>query len=268
MKDLINKAKELGRKAEEFGTAIRQLPPKLGELREATASAKQQWVQLKSEIHPSAEELRATDDSQFAAMLREIAGNEPTLTSAGFALSGFDLEVSPANRLLLRLVKREEVHPSVLRSLIASNESRTTMRAILSSILQARQLADTIEMDRYAFCEVTLGVGPAPLVRLHWRKNEELPSSLPLSVKPASIEVAPPASPFGASSFFESRPLARAPKAIEPAAATPPPTLSPDSVQPATEVSIRKVAPQVDAIAEDPLARFKRMPDLSKSNRK
>ena len=54
MKELISKAKDLGQTASEIEAAIRQLPPKLGELRETAAAAKQQLFQLKSDIQQSA----------------------------------------------------------------------------------------------------------------------------------------------------------------------------------------------------------------------
>jgi hypothetical protein len=157
----------------------------------------------------------------------------------------------------------------MLRSLVSANQHRRTTHAILSSLLQANQMADTVELGELVYDEVIVGVGPIPSVRLCWRAEEvaTVMPAVPTNPVPASSStpIAAPQSVFGQGSFFERR--------------TPPPTpVAVQSTAPAVSVSMAPSslatsaveAPHSDTAAggkEDPLARFKKMPDFSKPRR-
>ena len=274
MKQFISKVKNLSQKAAEIKAAMQQLPPKVAEVREAVAATTGQLQQLKSEIHYSVADLKADNEDRLSEALQEINASEENFGKAGFILSGVELEISPVQRLLVHLTKKEEVHSSVLRSLTSANQQRRTVHAILSAMLQAKQMGETVKLNDLNYCELIVGIGPIPSVRLCWRAEGLVAGNIASFVKPASA--AEPAaasgaggpnsaSVFGQSSFFEKRPTPSAAATPVVTASTPlaatasaPALTRPPFVPAATqEVAARS------GEHEDPLARFKKMPDFS-----
>lgn len=273
MKQFMSRVKDLSQRAAEIKAAMQQVPPKVAEIREAVAATTGQLQQLKSEIQFSVADLKADDEDRISTALQEINSSGEIFAKAGFMLGGAELEISPVQRLLVRLVKCEEVHPSVLRSLMSANQHRRTTHAILSSLLQARQMAETVALDGLSYSELVLGVGPVPSVRLCWRPEEaeEAEVAQPRAAIPLP---APPTAPvpqamFGPGSFFEKRPAS-----TESASAA-----LPSSPEAGVAPSVAAVAPEAaetHGVAEalptapapeqhrDPLARFKKMPDFSR----
>lgn len=262
MKRFISKVQSLSQKAAELKAAIQQVPPKVAEIRAAMTATTGQLQQLKSEIQYSVADLKADHEDHLSEALLEINSSATVFAKAGFVLSGVDLEISPVQRLLLRLAKVEDVHSGMLRSLLAANQQRRTTRAILSSLLQAKQMAETVDLGDLQYNEVIVGIGPIPSVRLCWRPEEIEPPAAqsPLAAIPAPpAPQTPPPSAFGPTSFFERResqatPVAPAPPS--PIAGPAPVSALPLPTQPAVE------APP--AAPPDPLARFKKMPVLSR----
>jgi len=266
MKQFISKFQNLSQKAAEIKAAMQQVPPKVAEIREAVAATTGQLQQLKSDIQYSVADLKADHEEHLSEALQEINSSTEVFAEAGFVLSGVDLEISPVQRMLVHLIKIEESHASVLRSLLQANQHRRTTRAILSSLLQAEQMADTVELGDLFYNEVVVGIGPIPSIRLCWRAEETLqtpvttvmPATPALAV--ASTPAAQPQSVFGSSSFFERREPDLAPVMPQAVTATPPeptPSVAAKPVlQPKAEVA--STAPH------DPLARFKKMPVLSR----
>lgn len=273
MKQFISRVKNLSQKAAEIKAAIQQVPPKVAEIREAVAATTGQLQQLKSEIHHSVADLKADNESRLSEALQEINASAEVFVKAGFLLNGVDIEISPVQRMLVHLAKVEDVHTSVLRSLLSANQHRRTTHAILSSLLQANQMADTVELGDLVYDEVIVGVGPIPSVRLCWRGEEveaapvvkpTQPISLPSSTAAAA---AAPQSVFGQSSYFERRTPQPTPVAVPTTA----PVVSASKVSPSVTRSVEESheigSPHTDLSAkekEDPLARFKKMPDFSK----
>jgi len=272
MSNFISRVKNLSQKAAEIKAAIQQVPPKVAEVREAVAATAGQLQQLKSEIHHSVADLKADNESSLSEALQEINGSADVFATAGFVVSGVDFEISPVQRMLVHLAKVEEVHQSVLRSLMSTNQKRRTTHAILSSLLQAKQMAETVEFNHLDYCKVTVGVGPIPSVRLCWRMEEAEEVSAVASARaiplpsPVAAVTPDPQSVFGQSSFFEKRtpPASSAPISVEVVA----PKATPTSLSPTTG-NLAKTAPtEVELeMSADPLARFKKMPDLSKHKR-
>lgn len=266
MKQFISKVQNLSRKAAEIKAAVQQVPPKIAEMREAVTATAGQLQQLKHEIQFTVGDLKADQEDHLSEALQELGNSADVFAQAGFALDGVDLEISPVQRLLVHLLRQEDVHASVLRSLVQANQHRRTIRAILSSLLQAKQMAETVEVGGLIYNEVIIGIGPIPSVRLCWRTEvTEVAPVLPVAAATPVIPVpapvvsaAPvPQSPFGASSFFERRDA-------KPAGAAQSVTSAIQAV-----VEAEKPASRVEPVAPlaapaDPLARFKKMPVLNR----
>jgi hypothetical protein len=278
MKRFVSKVKNLSQKAAELKAAVQSLPPKVVEIREAVATTTGQLQQLKTEIHHSVADLKADNETRLSEALQEINSSTDVFAKAGFVLGGVDVELSPVQRLLVHLERFDDVHPSMIRSLADANRNRKTTHAILSSLLQARQMADTVELDGLVYSELIVSVGPIPSVRLCWRAEETAETEVAQPVQATSISatVTPspaPATPsqpyFGQSSFFERRSPQPPPvpavattssatsssnvSAVAPSAA--------DEEQPPAAETVSTDAP---GVRHDPLARFKKMPDLSR----
>ncbi len=277
MKQFISKAKNLSQKAAEIKAAMQQLPPKVAEIREAVASTTGQLQQLRTEIQSSVTALKADNETRISQVLQEINASLDVFLEAGYELSGVDMEISPVQRLMVHLRRLDDVHPSIIRSLVSANPHRSTTNAILEALLQARQVTDKVQLTRLTYCELVVHVGPIPSVRLCWRTEEE---PEPETVeKPAVSAPAPAVSPspsgFGESSFFERR-TAQAPASPTAAAEATPPTPSPrtrvtlptPTVAATTRLALtpeaKPVASPSGQWTQDALARFKKMPDLSK----
>jgi hypothetical protein len=267
MKRFISKVQNLSQKAAEIKAAMQQVPPKVAEIREAVAATTGQLQQLKSEIHYSVADLKADNEDRLSEAMQEINASAEVFAQAGFILSGVDLEISPVQRMLVHLTKVESVHASMLRSLVSANQHRRTTHAILSSLLQANQMADTVEFSDLVYDEVVVGIGPIPSIRVCWRAEEDEQTTVgqtapAISVAPPLAASAPAAQPppqsvFGTSSFFERREVASTPSAV--------PSVTPTvSTAPIDEPSPVAKAPLLTepAGSVDPLARFKRMPVL------
>jgi hypothetical protein len=274
MSKFSRRVKYMSQKAAELKAAMLQLPPKVAEIREVVASTAGQLQQLKSEIHSSVADLKADNEDRLSHALQEINSSKDEFVKAGFVISGVDLEISPVPRMLVHLAKVEQVHASMLRPLLSANQHRRTTHAILASLLQAKQMADTVELDALDYSEVIVGVGPIPSVRLCWRmeypQEAEAVQSEPAIPVPSPVAVPAPAPPsvFGQSSFFERRTAQPEPAPVaaqRTASAVPANKPLPSTTMPAREPVIE--TPRVGSSVkgkEDPLARFKKMPDFSK----
>ena len=266
MKQFISKVKDPSQKAAEIKAAMQQVPPKVAEFREAVASTAGQLQQVKSEIQYSVADLKADQEDHLSEALQEIHNSTDTFEKAGFMLDGVDLEISPVQRVLVHLLRTEDVHTSVLRSLVQTNQHRRTTRAVLSSLLQAKQMAETVEVGGLIYNEVIVGIGPIPSVRLCWRAEQPEPvahATPTIPIPPPLASSAPVAQPqstsmFGAGSFFERR-EAKPTVTVSQAIATP------VEVVPAiAENIVANPEPATEVASIDPLARFKKMPDLAK----
>jgi len=267
MKQFISKIQNLSQKAAEIKAAMHQVPPKVAEIREAVAATTGQLQQLKSEIQYSVADLKADHEGHLSEALQEIDSSADVFAKAGLALNGVDLEISPVQRLLVHLARIEDVQASVLRSLLSANQHRRTTRAILSSLLQAKQMADTIELADLIYNEVIVGIGPIPSVRLCWRPEEVEQTSV-IQTAPA-IAIAPPLatsaplppsqpqSVFGTSFFFERREAKHTPAAPVVVATIGTEATPTVAAVPVAHSNVVAAPPPVD-----PLARFKKMPVL------
>lgn len=276
MKQFISKARDLSQRAAELRTALQQLPPKVAEVRETIAATAGQLQQLKTEVQSSVTDLKADNEHRISQALLEIESSRGIFLEAGFELGGVELEISPVQRLLVRLHKLEEVPLTALRALIAANQKVKTTHAILSALLQAQHMADEVELADLEYRELLVSLGPIPSIRLCWRGEEGEISETRLATPaqsasmPATASLPPTAPAFSQSSFFEKRtpPPLPAATAAEPAVATSPRISLSAPVAPMPETSAVSEPVQVAGSPEadvDPLARFKKMPNLAKT---
>lgn len=276
MKQFISKAKNLSQRATELRTALQQLPPKFAEVRETIAATAGQLQQLKVDVQSSVTDLKADNEHRISHALLEIESSRRIFLEAGFELSGVDLEISPVQRLLVRLSKLEEVPLSAVRALIAANQKVKTTHAILSALLQAQQMADEVELADLEYRELMVSLGPIPSIRLCWRAEEvelaEVAPTLPAMPTSSPVTASAPVttSAFSQSSFFEKRtpPPLPAPVAAESVAAIAPTIKLSASIARPPEATTASEPAQVVAdsgVAVDPLARFKKMPNLAKA---
>lgn len=269
MKRFVSKVQNLSQKAVELKAAMQQVPPKVAEIREAVAATTGQLQQLKSEIQYSVADLKADHETSLSEALQEINDSADVFAKAGFVLDGVDIEISPVQRALVHLLRAEDVPASVLRALADANQHRRTTRAILSALLQANQMAETVELGVLIYNEVIVGIGPIPSVRLCWRLEQSEPepavqTSPTVAIAPVTATPAPQTSAFVTSSFFERKEVEHK---EEPSLASAQPIAAP-LASAASPVESKPVAtpesPAPTETSNDPLARFKKMPVLGR----
>jgi hypothetical protein len=262
MKKFAHKVQALGNKAAQIKAAIESLPPRVAEMREAVAATAGQFQQLRSEVQSDITTLRADSEEKLIDTLREIDAGAAAFREAGYALEDVEMELGLPQRLIVHMAKFEDVPHHHVRSIVAANEGKKAMHAILSALLKAEELADRVDLTNLTYHKLMVYVGPLPVVRLCWCANAaeqplHSPESAPSAASPTQPASAfPSSSIFGAGSFFEKR---------SPAVSTP----APDSLPAAQQLSPTHAPPSTVSAPtpderEDPLARFKKMPDLSR----
>jgi hypothetical protein len=264
MKKFAQKVQEIGNKAAQIKAAIESVPPRMAEVREAVRASTAQFQQLRSDVQSTVTHLRADNEEHLVGALREIDGSAEVFLEAGYDLDDVEMELGMPQRLIVHLEKLEDVSYATLRSLIAANEARQTTHGILSALLKAKELADRVNLANLTYHKLMVYVGPLPTVRLCWHaEGDEVIATLPAAPAqspPPLASTAPSSSFFGSGSFFEQR--------------TPVPTPSTQATPTVTAIVVEQAVgphsmPESEAKTEreDPLARFKKMPDLSKHRR-
>ncbi|HWN96016.1 MAG TPA: hypothetical protein VNT99_13345 [Methylomirabilota bacterium] len=263
MNKFVHKVQALGNKAAQIKAALESVPPRVAEVREAVAATAGQFQQLRSEVQANVTTLRTDNEGQLIETLREIDGHAATFREAGYELYDVEMELGLPQRLVVNLEKVEDVSHSKIRMLAAANQGNKATHAILTALLKAEELADGVDLTNLTYHKLIVYVGPLPVVRLCWCANtldeamaQTSPATMPSTAPPSSAF--PTSSIFGASSFFEKRPEAPMTSTVPSIADLPAtPLITPTHPTTAT----------TDADRADPLARFKKMPDLSKHRR-
>jgi hypothetical protein len=256
MKRIVRRVQTLNERAAELTAAASQLPKRVAEMREAMTATTGQLQSLKTDIQVNVADLVIHREDDFAAALAEITSHAPVLAGAGFLLEGLDIEVSPTQRVVVQLVRIGDAEPGEIEELIQKHQGKTTLRAILSAILKARDVAASIEIDGLDYHQLLIGIGPVPIIRLGWRSatatSAPAQPAVSTSWQPSASKPLP-----GGSSFFGppiSSTTAYAPRPAEPE------DEPPDRVAHAAPAAA--VPPPLPPPSTDPLARFKVMPDL------
>jgi hypothetical protein len=245
MKRFTSKVQSLGQKAAQIQQAIKSVPPKIAEIRESVAISAGQLQQLRADVQSSVADLRLDDPERIVQALKEINNNAAVFEEAGYFLSGADMELSPAQRVIVHLEKFEDVPHSTVRSLITAHQNQKTIHALLSSLLQAEAVADRVALSELSYRTLNVHLGPIPSVRLCWRA-EEAEEEIPLTTVPVQppalpLTTAAPTSAFNQTSFFESR---GAPPTSLPSSS--PASMAPVATQP---------TPVTESISQAPVAR-------------
>lgn len=256
MEKLLRRIQELGQQAAKVQQAVKAAPGKAAELRQSVTEVVGQAVQIHSDLRTALGQLKQNGEDTLVEALRELDEGAELFDRAGYRLDGVDLDLGLTPRLLVRLGREEAVAEFVFKSVLGEAESRPTVHAVLQALHTADKVAAVPRLQHLEPGEVTVHVGPEPVVRVGWRRPAPEP---PTERKAPAAEPAPaaaPASLFGTGSFFERR---SGPPSAEPAI-TPPPAA------PAVVPQVTTKAAPVPAGQErhDPLARFKKMPDLAR----
>ncbi len=268
MSQFLARLKALGQRAEQVRLAIDAAPARAAQLREAIQGTAGRLQELRGEIEGTLTDLRADTDTSIASKLSELDGADELFLRAGFRLKGIDMEQGASPRVLVLLERTGRAVESPDRLLAACGDRRTLL-AILAALERARNTADDVAFRGFELSAVTVQLGHAPAVRMHWLPSESsTPPPLPQPARPSVAEApkspAPATSAFGGygtGSFFEARASAtqKTPDAsLE--NATPEKEATAGSQRPAGPASTEKSAPA--DWRKDALARFKKMPDL------
>lgn len=275
MSQFLARLKALGHKAEQVRLAIDAAPARAAQLREAIQGTAGRLQELRGEIEGTLTDLKADTDTSIASKLSELDGADELFLRAGFRLKGIDMEQGAAPRVLVLLERTGRAVESPDRLLAACGDRRTLL-AILAALERARNTADDVSFRGFELSAVTVQLGHAPAVRMHWLPTTATsspattppPLPLPQTARPSSAEVSKAPAPatsafggYGTGSFFEQHAAPpsgiresateNSPKDLDAMAATPKAAVPPSVEKPAS-ADWRK----------DALARFKKMPDL------
>ena len=259
MKRIVRRVQTLNERAAELTAAAGQLPKRVAEMREAMVATTGQLQSLKTDIQVNVADLVIDRDDDFAAAVAEISSHAPVLAEAGFLLDGLDLEVSPTQRVVVQLVRIGEAEHGEIEALIKKHQGKTTLCAILSAMLKARDVAVSIKFDGLDYHQLLIGIGPVPIIRLGWRSA----ASGPIVTQPVATTSWQPSvsKPLpGGSSFFGPP--------ISSTSVFAPRSQTPDDDPLDSDVDVVPAAitpPPLPPASTDPLARFKVMPDLHQS---
>ncbi len=288
MKKFTRKLQEIGEKAAQVQRAIDAAPAKAAQIRESVMATAGQIQQLRADVLSSVSGMRSTDDARLVESIRDLGNAGPALAEAGFELESVELEMGLHQRLIVQLVRVAEVPAARLRGLRDMQWKSPALQSILGAILTAQELATRVDGGNLQFSRITAYVGASPSVRIAWEPVEAgdpeqpvrtaapVPPPIPTELATASNSSRNPdttpsmasgAAPttfgsYGASSFFEPRSTATPTRA---AASSPAPEAS--SVAAPTSSSSARPPEETEATGDwrkDALARFKKMPDLSR----
>lgn len=273
MKKMLRRAKELQEQAERVRELLETAPERIEQAKGIVTLTTSQLQQLRTDVQSSIAGLRADTGDAVTAAVRELNEGAQTFHRAGYALSGVDMELGIAPRVTAHLERIEEVGIPSMRALLGPNNDRRTIHGILSALVKAEELAASAPFEGLEYTEVSVQVGPTPSIRLRWRASSAevetrsaTPPPIPGAAAPAPTPApaqpqAPAPSMFAQTSFFEPS-----------AAAAPQPTR-----QQPEQASFSRAIPQpVSALSSvkpdepacsDPLARFKKMPNLGRPRR-
>ena len=274
MKKFITKVQDARQKAAQIASAIESAPAKAAELREAVLATAGQMHQMRRTVQDAAQGLVATDEGRLIAALHEIDDQAGTFRAAGYELENVEMELAAPQRLIVHLEKVADVSFSTLRSLADANREHLTTHAILSALLKAEDMSDKVSLQHLQYHQLTIYMGPVPTVRLCWGAPYVEPATPPPipTGHTAPVVAATPALPapaastggsfgslLGQSSFFEAR-------SVAPRAAVAPSSPEVPASVAAAPIAHTPTAAPTSAAKNDPLARFKKMPDLTRKH--
>ncbi|HSH93620.1 MAG TPA: hypothetical protein VK968_05710 [Roseimicrobium sp.] len=270
MSSLSQRMQELSRKAAQLKQAAESAPAKVAELRKTVSTTVGEFRQLRSDVQSAVTTLQTDDETRFVQSLKELDENSEILREAGYVVDEAEIEIGLSSRLVVHLEKVDDAPHPTIRSLIQSKQHLPTVHAILTALLKAEEMSDHVHLNTMTYHRLTVYVGMTSCVRLCWSAGGREVVILSTASTPPKLVTAPPQLPsaqssFTSTSFFERRsPAPPTPAVLQPVVAT----LAPVPQQQAVAPDTKSVSSQPPAATgdwrQDALARFKKMPDLSK----
>ena len=290
MKKFARKLQQFSEKAAQVQRAIDAAPTQAAHIREAVLATAGQIQQLRADVLSSVSGMRSSDDARLVETIRELGNAGPAFAEAGFELESVELEMGLHQRLVVQLARVAEIPAARIRGLRDMKWESPAVQSILGALLTAQELATRVDGGNLEFSRVTAYVGASPSVRIAWepvdlddsaaipstRAVGNVPPPIPESAsqpapRPASGDTTPSlasgAAPstfgtYGASSFFEPR---ATPPTSRPASSNPPGG-GLEVPGPADAETASDEPESTGDWRKDALARFKKMPDLTKSS--
>lgn len=279
MNKVLTRLQALRDKAAQFKQVVDSAPAKAAQLRDAVSATTGQLQQLRADVQGTVESLRADTDASLAQTLVELDGGIGTLARAGYELSGVDLEQGPTPRVIVHLDQVPDARTTPLESLLRETVGQRTLQAILHALIRAEALEEEVQLADLSFRGLIVHIGAVPTVRLCWRRQTddfEEPAHVaqhapqPLA-KPSGPVTPPPLPAYGSGSYFDRpAPTQPAVASVVPGAVVQPPVEPSPTLAPTRSGYRLSSVPKEPAPAptgdwrKDALARFKKMPDLSK----
>ncbi|MCW5558604.1 MAG: hypothetical protein KIT22_12325, partial [Verrucomicrobiae bacterium] len=253
--------------------AVESAPARAARIREAVQTTAGQLQRLRSEVQGTVAALKADSESSLAEALVELDAGVGTLARAGYDLTGVDIEQGPAPRVLVHLDQIPVARTASLESLVRETSGQRTLQTILNALIRAEALEEEVQLADLSFQGLIVHLGAVPVVRLCWRRAEAGNAEPPVITAVPTAPPSPLSSMPTGSSLFD-KPVTLPPLRIASEAGvglppTPVPTLPPSaplSVQrPAQSASVPADPPaSTGDWRKDALAKFKKMPDLSR----
>ncbi|MFN0068264.1 MAG: hypothetical protein ACKVYV_11570 [Limisphaerales bacterium] len=256
MEKLLRKIQEIGQQAAKVQQAVKAAPGKAAELRQSVAGVVGQAIQIHADLRTALGRLKQGGEDTLVEALRELDEGAEIFARAGWRLDGVDLDLGLMPRLLIRVGRAEEVAESGFESALGEAEGRPTVQAVLQALHAADKITAGPRLQHLEPGEVTVHVGPEPVVRVGWRRPAPARATDRTAPGAEPAPAAAPTSLFGSGSYFERR--SGPPEA---ARAVTPPTAAPAIVP---QVTAKAAPAPADEDRHDPLARFKKMPDLTR----
>jgi hypothetical protein len=268
MNPVFTRLQALRQKAAQLKQAVDSAPAKAAQFRDAVNSTAGQLHQLRADVQGTVAALKSDTDTSLAETLVELDGGVGILARAGYELSGVDLEQGVTPRLIVHLDQLDLARTESLESLLRECAGRRTLQAIFQALIRAEALEEKVQLADLRFRGLIVHVGAVPTVRLCWRRAGELAEETAAAAvaQPAATPPPLPLPAYGASSFFER---AATPQPV-PAAPVAPVTEQPSSALAPTRLPGHQKPAVTEPVAatgdwrKDALARFKKMPDLSR----
>jgi hypothetical protein len=286
MNKIITRLQALRDKAAKLQKAVDAAPNKAAQLRDAVQTTTGQLRQLRADVQGSVAALKSDNDASLAQTLVELDAGVGVLASAGYELTGVDLEQGLLPRAIVHLERVTGARTTPLETLLRETVGQRLLQGVLQALIRAEALEREVKLSDLQFSGLIVHVGAAPTVRLCWRRSgEDLEESHPVtsrpviehSAKPPTITAPPPLPAYGSGSFFEKFAHSQTSVASGPETArvvssvpvveddVPNPALAPTRLgYRSSSASRERAVPSSGDRGKDVLARFKKMPDLTK----
>jgi len=263
MRSLFKKSKSLLKHSARARELIRQMPGTAAEIQGLVAQATSTIQQLRLDAGTLMGDLKVENDDRFGEILRDVTAAQEALLAAGYTLRGASINLGslPAEwsagkptaefgRLTIHLERSGE---SLLSAAVSPSPSKT-LQAVFHAIGRAHVLSENMAGFGLVLAELFITIGPLPSIKIVWDNALEPPllESEILVSKTSRQSTIKPSWSGEEDGFFPERP--KTPISSE---RSPEP---PVAVKDAEEA----VPEETMVAASDPLARFKKMPDLNR----